>query len=66
MSTDEPAGIYLVTCDDGSGPQVDESEVYNDLAFAWKMADEQQAEADAEGDAVVYGVFALVAVERPK
>jgi hypothetical protein len=65
MSIDQPAGIYLVAADSGHGPEIDEGEVYNDAAYAWTMADELQAEANADDEAVRYGVYALTAVERP-
>ena len=56
--------LFVVTADSGIGPKLDGAETYNDAAFAWQMADELQAEADSEGEALVYGVYALVAVER--
>jgi hypothetical protein len=64
MSNDQAPNLFEVTADSGSGPEVDETEVYNDVAFAWKQADELQAEADSDDEATVYGVYALVAVER--
>ena len=59
--TDTPP-TYVVTADTGDGPEPDPDERYDDLAFAWKMADELQDEAEA---GVVYGVYALTAAERP-
>jgi hypothetical protein len=64
MSNDQTPVLFVVTADHGDGPVVDESEVYNDAAFAWKQADELQAEADSDGEGSVYGVYELVAVER--
>jgi hypothetical protein len=63
--TNSQTGIYVVTADSGSGPEIDETEVYNDPVFAWKQAEELQAEADANEDAVLYAVYALTAVSRP-
>ncbi len=64
MSADQD-GVYLVAETGDQGLEVLPDEVYNDPAFAWKMADELQAEAEADDQAVRYGVYALTAVERP-
>lgn len=56
--------IFLVAGDSGGGPAIDESEVYNDAAYAWSMADELQAEADARDEETRYGVYELTAVGR--
>ena len=61
MTDDKSPGIYVVTADYGDGPEILEDEVYNDAAFAWQQADELAAGAEEEA---VYGVYALVAVER--
>lgn len=65
MTSTHDTSTYLVAGDYGSGPQIDESEVYNDAAYAWQQADELQEEAEAEGESVTYGVYALTAIERP-
>lgn len=54
--------LFVVAPDSGSGPEPDPDETYTDLAYAWKMADELQAEAE---DGVVYGVYELTAAARP-
>lgn len=63
MTTQVP-DFYLVLGDCGDEFDFDGHEAYNDAAFAWKQADERQAEADRNDEAVVYGVYVLTVVER--
>jgi hypothetical protein len=64
-STTGANGNFVIVADYGDIIEVHEDEVYNDRAYAWKMADEMQAEADADDDAVVvYGVYTLTAADR--
>jgi hypothetical protein len=57
-------GLYVIVADYGDSIEVREDEVYNDGAYAWQMADELQAEADADGEAMTYGVYSLTAASR--
>ena len=57
-------GLYVVVAVGEDSIEVCEDETYNDRAYAWKQADELQAEADESDDAVVYRVYTLTEAPR--